>query len=512
MKHGGMASGAIERVVIVGGGTAGWMAAAALGAYLAGAGTRITLIESSEIGTIGVGEATIPTIRRFYAALGMTDAEVMRACEATAKLGIRFVDWKPGTSFVHPFGRFGQDLRGIDFHQYWQKARQAGRAAPLEEYSLGAMLAREGHASVPLPNPPSQLSVFDWALHFDAARFAAHMRAYAERAGVARIDARITDVTLHGETGFIEAVTLDSGERVAGDLFVDCSGFRGLLIGEALGTPYRDWSHWLLCDGAFAVQSERVGEPPSCTTVTARTAGWQWRIPLRSREGNGLVFASDFQGDDEARAELLANIPGAPTMEPRRLRFTPGRREVAWARNCVSLGLASGFLEPLESTSIALIETGIERLKQLFPDKGFDPAVIAEYNAQSAEEMERVRDFILLHYHLSTRDGPFWQACREMTLPDSLAAKLELWRARGAFLRYRWEMFSPASWLAIYGGFEHLPERLDPGVAAVGTDELAQGLEQMRAAIARTVADTPTHSEFLATVDGAAAEPMRTSA
>ncbi|MBB4838585.1 tryptophan halogenase [Sphingomonas kyeonggiensis] len=511
MKDGGMASGAIERVVIVGGGTAGWMAAAALGSYLAGTGTRITLIESSEIGTIGVGEATIPTIRRFYASLGMTDAEVMRACEATAKLGIRFVDWKPGTSFVHPFGRFGQDLRGIDFHHFWAKARAAGQAAPLEEYSLGAMLAREGHASVPLPNPPSQLSIFDWALHFDAALFAAHMRSFAERSGVTRIDAKITDVSLDGETGFIEAVTLGSGERIEGDLFIDCSGFRGLLIGEALGVGYQDWSHWLLCDGAFAVQSERVGLPPSCTTVTARTAGWQWRIPLRSREGNGIVFSSSFQSDDEARAELLAHVPGKPTMEPRRLRFTPGRRDVAWAKNCVSLGLASGFLEPLESTSIALIETGIERLKQLFPDKGFDPAVIAEYNIQCAEEMERVRDFIILHYTLSTREGPFWQACREMRLPDTLAAKMELWRARGAFIRYRWEMFHPASWLAIYGGFEHLPERIDPGVAAVSVAELAPALEQMRAAVARTVSDTPTHEEFLATVDGAAAEPRNQS-
>jgi len=502
-----MASGAIERVVIVGGGTAGWMAAAALGAYLAGTGTRIILIESSEIGTIGVGEATIPTIRRFYAALGMGDAEVMRACEATAKLGIRFVDWKPGTSFVHPFGRFGQDLRGIDFHQYWLKARAAGKAGPLEEYSLGAMLAREGHASVPVPNPPSQLSIFDWALHFDASLFAAHMRGFAERAGVQRIDARITDVALHGETGFIEAVTLDNGEKVEGDLFIDCSGFRGLLIGEALGVGYQDWSHWLLCDGAFAVQSERAGPPPSCTTVTARSAGWQWRIPLRSREGNGIVFSSNFQSDEEARAELLANIAGPTTMEPRRLRFTPGRREVAWAKNCVSLGLASGFLEPLESTSIALIETGIERLKQLFPDKGFDPAVIAEYNIQCAEEMERVRDFIILHYRLSTREGPFWQACREMALPDSLNAKLDLWRARGAFVRYRWEMFHPASWLAIYGGFEHLPDRIDPALAAVDSEELAAALAQMRASIARTVSDTPTHLEFLATVDGATVQP-----
>jgi tryptophan halogenase len=507
MADGGTAT-AIERVVIVGGGTAGWMAAAALSAYLRSTGVAITLIESSEIGTIGVGEATIPTIRRFYAQLGMTDAQVMQACQATAKLGIRFLGWGgEGSDFIHPFGLFGQAQRGIDFHHYWLKAREAGLDVPLDRFSLGAMLARERHASVPVPNPPSQLSVFDWALHFDAALFAGHMRGFAERLGVRRIDAKILDVNLRGENGFIESVTLDSGEHVGGDLFVDCSGFRGLLIGEALGVGYRDWSHWLLCDGAFAVQSELAGDPPSCTTVTARTAGWQWRIPLRTREGNGLVFSSRFQSEDDARDELMANVPGKPVMEPRRLRFTPGRREAVWAKNCVALGLASGFLEPLESTSIALIETGIERLKQLFPTKAFDPAVIAEYNAQSAEEMERVRDFILLHYRLNRREGPFWQACRDMDLPDTLDAKIALWRARGAFLRYRWEMFSPASWLAIYGGFEELPGTIDPGLAAVDGGELVTVLEKMRGSIRETVADTPSHAEFLAMIDDAAKMP-----
>lgn len=507
MADGGTAA-AIERVVIVGGGTAGWMAAAALSAYLRGTGVAITLIESSEIGTIGVGEATIPTIRRFYAQLGMTDAQVMQACQATAKMGIRFLGWGgEGSDFIHPFGLFGQAQRGIDFHHYWLKARTAGLNVPLDRFSLGAMLAREGHASIPVPNPPSQLSVFDWALHFDAALFAAHMRSFAENSGVRRIDARIVDVPLRGRDGFIESVTLDSGVVVAGDLFVDCSGFRGLLIGEALGVGYRDWSHWLLCDGAFAVQSELAGDPPSCTTVTARSAGWQWRIPLRHREGNGLVFSSRFQSDDAARDELMAKVPGKPVMEPRRLRFTPGRREAAWAKNCVALGLASGFLEPLESTSIALIETGIERLKQLFPDKGFDPAVIAEYNEQSAEEMERVRDFILLHYRLNRREGPFWQLCRDMDLPETLEAKIALWRARGAFLRYRWEMFSPASWLAIYGGFEMLPDRIDPGISGVDGSELVKALEKMRGTIRDTVADTPTHSEFLAMIDDAAKMP-----
>ncbi|AQR75781.1 tryptophan halogenase [Sphingomonas sp. LM7] len=503
----GAAERAIERIVIVGGGTAGWMAAAALSAHLSGTDVAITLVESSEIGTVGVGEATIPTIRRFYGALGMSDAEVMQACDATAKLGICFVDWlRDGHSFVHPFGRFGQDLKGIDFHHYWLKARAAGDRAQLGNYSLGSLLASEGHATLPAPDPGSQLGIFDWALHFDAALFAQHMRRFAEKMGVQRVDARITDVALRGADGFVEALTLDSGARIEGDLFIDCSGFRSLLLGEKLGVSYEDWSHWLLCDGALAVQSERAGLPPSCTTVTARTAGWQWRIPLRKREGNGLVFSSRFQSDDQAREELLAHLLGEPTMEPRKLRFTPGRRQVAWAKNCVALGLASGFLEPLESTSIALIETGIERLKSLFPDKDFDPTVIAEYNEQSAEEMERVRDFLVLHYKLNGRTGAFWQACRDMDVPDSLNAKLALWRARGAFVRYRWEMFSPASWLAIYAGFEDLPTRLDPAVAAVDNAQLTRSLETMRRSLRDTVADTPTHEEFLEIMDGAAAQ------
>lgn len=513
MSSGG-SSGAIERVVVVGGGTAGWMAAAALSAHLRGAGVAITLVESSEIGTIGVGEATIPTIRRFYAGLGMSDAEVMRACDATAKLGIRFVDWlRPGHGFVHPFGRFGQDLRGVEFHHYWLKARAAGDAAPLGAYSLGAMLAERGHATVPAPNPPSQLSVFDWALHFDAALFAAHMRRFAQGQGVERIDARIAGVSLREEDGFVEALRLEDGRSVAGDLFVDCSGFRALLLGEALGIGYEDWSHLLLCDGAFAVQSEIAGPPPSCTTVTARTAGWQWRIPLRSREGNGLVFSSRFQSDEEARDELLKNVAGKVTGEPRRLRFTPGRRAVAWAKNCVALGLSAGFLEPLESTSIALVETAIERLKSLFPDKSFDPAVRDEFNEQTAEEMERVRDFLILHYLLNGRSGPFWRACRDgIDVPSGVNKKLTLWRARGAFLRYRWEMFSPASWLAIYAGFEHLPDRVDPALAAIDSRELAEALAAMRRRIADTVDDTPGHAEFLAMMDAAADQPRRARA
>lgn len=492
----------IRNVVIVGGGTAGWMAAAALAHHFRNAPIRFTLIESAQIGTIGVGEATIPTIRRFYGALGMSDAQVMQACGATAKLGIRFNDWlRPGHGFVHPFGRFGQDVNGVDFHQYWLAGRAAADTAPLGEHSLGVMLAQQGHATLPTPNPPSQLSIFDWALHFDAALFAQHLRGFAEKLGVTRIDARIGEVALAEANGFIDAVLLEDGRRIEGDFFIDCSGFRSLLLGQALGVGYQDWSHWLFCDGAWAVQSERVGAPPSCTIVTARTAGWQWRIPLRHREGNGIVFSSRFQPEEEARAELLANLPGTATMEPRRLRFTPGRREVAWSGNCVALGLASGFLEPLESTSIALIETGIERLKQLFPDRGCDPVIVREYNEQSAEELERVRDFLILHYVLNGRPGPFWEACRSMDLPSSLSSKLALWRARGAFVRYRWEMFSPASWLAIYAGFDCLPGSVDPALAGIDPGQLGRSLHAMRQSLRATVADTPTHAEFLEIMD-----------
>lgn len=497
----------ISTVVIVGGGTAGWMTAAALATHLAGTPVRITLIESSDIGTIGVGEATIPTIRRFYARLGMRDADVMRACDATAKLGIRFDGWAgAGSSFVHPFGHFGQDVRGVEFHHLWLRARALGDATPIERYSLGALLARHGHATTPVPHPPTRLSVFDWALHLDATKFAAHLRAHAEAMGVQRIDARIDAVPLHPD-GTIRAVRLSDGHEVTGDLFIDCSGFRAMLIGEALGVGHEDWSHWLLCDGAWAVPSANAGPPPSCTTVTARTAGWQWRIPLRGREGNGMVFSSRFQDEDAARDELMAALAGPALAEPRRLRFRPGRRSRAWAGNCVAIGLAGGFLEPLESTSIALIETAIERLKQLFPDRRMAPELAAEFNEQTAEEMERVRDFLILHYALNRRTGAFWDACRAMELPDTLRRKIALWRARGAFVRYRWEMFAPASWLAIYAGFDCWPDAPDPAADGIDARQLLHALAGMRDALARTVADTPDHREFLTMIDDIAAQP-----
>jgi tryptophan halogenase len=495
----------IRSVVIVGGGTAGWMTAAALVQHFRSTPLKITVVESSEIGAIGVGEATIPTIRRFYAGLGMADADVMRATQATCKLGIRFQNWSgPGSDFIHPFGHYGQDVRGTGFHHYWLKQRRAGDPTPLAAYSLGASLAAAGKFIEPSPNPPSVLSVFDWALHLDASLFAQHLRAYAQAGGCARVDARIRSVALRPEDGFVRALTLEDGREVEGDLFVDCSGFRALVIGEALGAPFEDWGRWLPCDAAFAVQSaNRPDEAPApFTRVTAGSAGWQWGIPLRHRAGNGLVFSSAHISDDQALEELTPNLMGEPLTEPRRIPFRPGRRAQAWTKNCVAIGLSAGFLEPLESTSIALIENGIERLKSLFPDRRFAAPVIEEFNDQSAREMERVRDFIILHYKLNRRDDTaFWRDCRAMAIPDTLERKIALWTARGQFVRYRWEMFHPASWLAIYDGFDVYPDSHDPAVDAMDPAYLARSLRDMRDNIADLVARTPDHGQFLAALD-----------
>ncbi|MFN3352296.1 MAG: tryptophan halogenase family protein [Brevundimonas sp.] len=493
----------IERVVIVGGGTAGWMTAAALTRRFRGAPLRITLVESSEIGTIGVGEATIPTIRRFYARLAMSDAEVMRAVQATCKLGIRFEGWSGhGSAFLHPFGLYGQDLDGIGFHHFWLADRARGSDAPLAAYSLGASMAEAGRFTLPSPNPPSSLSVFDWALHLDASLFAQHLRAFAEAGGCERLDGRIGEVRLD-PSGAVRALGLADGREVEGELFIDCSGFRGLVIGEALGEPYEDWGRWLLCDSAFAVQSRAAPEMPPMpfTRVTARSAGWQWGIPLRHRAGNGLVFSSRHQSDEEALAELTPHLMGEPLTEPRRIGFRPGRRRRAWVGNCVAIGLSAGFLEPLESTSIALIETAIERLMSVFPDRAIDQALRDEFNDQTAEEMERVRDFILLHYLLNRRDEPFWRDARSVEPPETLVRKLGVWDARGEFVRYRWEMFHPASWLAIYDGMGRYPRALDPAVEGVDAGRLSTSLAALRGTVAKAVAATPHHAEFLKALD-----------
>lgn len=488
----------LSRIVILGGGTAGWMTAASLAHHYRNTPIEITLIESLAIGTIGVGEATIPTLRRFYATLGMTDYDVISATNASCKLGIRFNGWKSqGSSFIHPFGAFGHDFGGVGFHHFWNRHRDTFGLKDIDDYAMGAAIAKAGKFALPSPTA-DVYTQFDWALHFDAGLFANHMRDFAKARGVTHIDAMLQSVKLRPEDGFIEALELDTGQTIEGDLFIDCSGFQALLISKALGVPYEDYGQWLFCDSAVAQQSERVATPNSFTDVTARPAGWQWHIPLQHRSGNGHVYASAHMPDDEAIRILADSLPGKAVTEPRVIRFRPGRRAKAWEKNCIAIGLSSGFLEPLESTSIALIQTGIERIQMLLPVDGFDDMLIDEHNDMARREMERTRDFIILHYKLNQRnDTEFWKQAAAMDLPDTLQRKLDLYTRRGHFVRYRWEMFHPASWLAIYAGFDVWPDSIDPAVAQLTPAEVRSRLLHMRQQIDATVKAAPPHQAFL---------------
>ncbi|VUD47766.1 Flavin-dependent tryptophan halogenase RebH [Thalassocella blandensis] len=488
-----------KKIVIVGGGTAGWMSAAALKFHFKQL-VDITLIESSDIGTVGVGEATIPTIRNFYLGLGLKDLDVMRATRATCKLGIQFNDWlRPGSSFIHPFGLYGQDSQGIEFHQFWLKLRKQGLADELGKYSLGVALAEKNKFTLPAKNPPSSLSVFDWALHFDAALFAQYMREFSMSLGVEHLDAKITKVNLRESDGYIANLSTESGATVAGDLFIDCSGFRGLLIEEALHTGYESWQKWLLCDSAQAVQSIAHGTPSPYTRVDAKTAGWQWKIPLQHRFGNGHVYASGFMGDEEAQQVLFNAIPEQTISDAKLIKFTAGRRKKAWNKNCIAIGLSAGFLEPLESTSIALVQTAIEKIRTLLTNFDFDDAVVNEFNETTALEYERVRDFLILHYKATQRsDSEFWRFCQHMEIPESLSHKLALFKSSGYVVNYRWEMFHLPSWLAIFSGFDYLPDNYDMRVDAFPEAQLAKSFAKMQASIQQAVADTPDHDAFIA--------------
>lgn len=489
---------AIRSVAIVGGGTAGWMAASYLARTLAHANLDITLIDSSEIGTVGVGEATVPAIRDFLAAVGLTDLEVLNATEGTIKLGIRFADWaEPGHVFYHPFGLYGVPARGVPFHHYWLKLRAAGHDLPLADYCLCTELAEQGRFLAPPDRPGSDLGVFDFAVHFDASKFASVLRDLSLSLGVTHIDGRIEGVEHAPENGQVHAVRLADGRRVEADLWIDCSGFRGLLIGEALGVPYIDWRKWLPCDRAIALGCERVEPLRQATTATARPAGWQWHIPLKHRIGNGYVYCSDYVDDDSAEALLRSNIEGPGIGEARRIRFTPGHRASFWTGNVVAIGLAGGFLEPLESTSITLIQSGLERLVRLFPDRQFDPTLAALFDRQSRLEFERIRDFLILHYCLNRRFGePMWDRMRTMELPEPLQLKIDAWRAQGELVRYEWETFQDPSWLSIYAGFGDYPRRYNVRADQFDAGELRATLERMRAAITDTVRQGVPSADF----------------
>ena len=462
----------------------------------------MTLVESEEIGTVGVGEATIPPLLDFNRFLGIDEDAFVRATGATFKLGIEFVDWgRRGERYLHPFGTFGRDVQGIKFHQLW--LRQAGLAAAdagsLHDYCLTSVAARANRFTRPSGDPAAVLSSLRYAFHFDAGLYARFLRGMAERGSVTRVEGRISHVDLAPETGFIRAVELSDGRRIEGDLFVDCSGFRSLLLGEALGVPFTSWQHWLPCDRALAVPSESAAPLVPYTRATADTAGWRWRIPLQHRVGNGHVYASAFLSDDAAADALLKGLDGAPQADPRPLRFTAGVRERLWERNCVAIGLSGGFLEPLESTSIHLIQSGITRLMSLFPDSGHAPVERDAYNRQLRAEYEQVRDFIILHYQATDRDdAEFWRHCRSTPPPDSLAHNLELWRARGRVLPEPGSLFTEDSWIAVLMGQAGEPAAVDPLVAALPAEETSRFLHHLRTVIGQTAAAMPPHDQFIA--------------
>lgn len=489
----------ISNITIVGGGTAGWMTAALL-SRLFTRGYTIRLVESEAIGTIGVGEATIPPIKIYNQMAGIDELEMLRETQATFKLGIEFPGWRaPGHSYIHGFGNIGQDLLWLHTHQFWLKAAQQGLVGHFDNYSLNCAAARRNKMATPNKRDASSpLADFDYAYHFDATAYAQFLRRRSQAQGVERIEGRITQVVKNGETGFVDHLVLEDGRTVPGDFFVDCSGMRALLIGEAMGVGYEDWNQWLLCDRALAVPCESAPVLTPYTRSTAHAAGWQWRIPLQHRIGNGMVYSSAHQSDDAAAALLLGNLDGAPLKDPMPVRFRPGRRSRGWEKNVLAIGLSSGFLEPLESTSIHLIQTAIFRMIAMFPGRAFDPADIAEYNRQTATEMEDVRDFIIAHYHVTQRDdSEFWRYLKAMDVPGSLAERIELFESSARFFQHgKAELFREESWVQVLLG-QGLQMRPDPMVELVPEADMIAFLKDIDEVIADTAERMMDHAEYI---------------
>jgi tryptophan halogenase len=490
------------RVVIAGGGTAGWMCAAGLTRLLPGTDYALTLIESDEIGTVGVGEATLPHIREFNTMLGLDEAEFMAATQASFKLGIEFVGWdKPGDRYVHPFGTFGERWGGVDFQHHWQRARAAGHdAGNFFDHSFAVAMCREGVFDLPNEDTRSIRSTFSYAYHFDAGLYAQFLRGWATQRGVRRVEGKIVDVARDPESGMVASVQLESGASIAGDLFIDCSGFRSLLLGGTMGVPWHDWSEWLPCDRAMAVPCTSIAGITPFTRCTAQTGGWTWRIPLQHRIGNGYVFSSNFCDEEQARETILGAIDGTPIADPRVLRFQAGRRARGWEGNVVAIGLSSGFLEPLESTSIFLIQAAVMDLANLMPSPGGppDPRLAAEFNRLFEVHYDRTRDFLVLHYTANAREGePLWDHVRNMQLPDSLAHKIELFRASGRAPDYKLGLFSRDSWLAVLIGQGILPQAHDRLADRLPLDEVVDRLADLRQRIATNAAALPRHLEFI---------------
>ena len=480
----------MKKILIVGGGTAGWMTAALFGKLFQGL-YDIELVESEAIGTVGVGEATIPAIKKYNELIQLDEPEFMRRTNATFKLGVQFVDWwKQGHSYIHGFGIIGQDWEWLRCHHYWLRANQRGRARDFADYSINTAAALAGkfmHARPEMKESP--IGHIAYAFQFDATLYARYLRSLAEQHAVRRTEGKIVDVILH-DSGDIASVTLEDGQILDADFFIDCSGFRGLLIEQALKTGYDDWSHWLPCDRAMAVPCSRVAPLTPYTRATAREAGWQWRIPLQHRTGNGFVYSSKYIDDDSAEKLLLAN--------PNKLRFTTGKRRKMWNRNCVAIGLAAGFLEPIESTSIHLVQSSAVRLVRLLPDGASDQATIDEFNRQTDFEWERVRDFLILHYWANERDGDLWKYCRTMELPATLRRRVDLWCSNGRIFREDDELFSEESWIEVFLGQGLVPRSHDPLVAIKSDPQIEQFLGNIAATIGRCVDVMPAHDEYVA--------------
>jgi tryptophan 7-halogenase len=492
----------MQRIVIAGGGTAGWMAAAALSRFLnlnATSQWSVTLVESEDIGTVGVGEATIPQIHLFNQSLGIDENEFVRATQGSFKLGIEFAGWgAPGESYLHAFGNIGRGLGLIPYHHYWLAYHMSGGEADLWSASPTAHAALQNRFGRVADKPGAPPSGVAYAYHFDASLYAAFLRRYAEKGGVKRIEGKIDAVQLDNESGDIRSLKLSGEREIEGDLFIDCTGFRGLLIEGALGSGYDDWSHWLPCNRAWAVPCESVSPLTPYTGSTARQAGWQWRIPLQHRTGNGHVYCSDYISDDEAAQVLLDNLDGAALADPRQLHFTTGKRKHIWKKNCVALGLSSGFLEPLESTSIHLIQSGIARLLNFLPSGEIIQADVDEFNVQSDFEFAAIRDFIILHYHLNGREGAFWERCRTMDIPQSLSQKIALFSANGRITRHNEELFTELGWLQVMWGQGLRPTGHHPLAKQLTPPQINEFIGLATRHAANVAAQMPDHAAFIA--------------
>jgi tryptophan halogenase len=490
----------VRNIVVVGGGTAGWMTAAALSRLL-NASYTIRLVESDAIGIIGVGEATIPNIRNFNTALEIDENEFLKATQGTFKLGIEFVNWGAvGDRYTHGFGKIGQELAGVPFHHYWLRLRRDGASGELDPYSINTVAPKQAKFMRPrMDMPGSPLSDIAYAFHFDASLYARFLRTYAEKRGVIRTEGKIVQVLQREPDGSIDALVLESGEKVHGDFFIDCSGIAALLIEKTLKSGYEDWRHWLPCDTAIAVPCASVQPLLPLTRSTAHTAGWQWRIPLQHRIGNGHVYSSRFMGEDEATHILMNNLDAEPLAAPRTIRYVPGRRKKCWVRNCVAVGLSAGFFEPIESTNIHLIQTAVARIVTFFPHAGMDAADIAEYNAQTQYEYERIRDFIILHYKATQRDdSPFWNYTRTMEIPDALQRKMDLYASNGRVFRDGNELFAELSWLQVMQGQRIEPKGYHPLADLPTKEEAAAIVADVEGVIQKCVAVMPTHAGFIA--------------